>query len=143
MKGNFLCIVLVLFASVAFAVKPNPRLTPGALCSPGNPNFTGYRYAAHVAYCKRNVTHAMKLTIAQAYGGIPESEWPKYEFDHLIPLNAGGSSDIDNVWPQPIDEARAKDKVEMQTYLGLNDGSLDQPRAVQMIWDWVDHHFSD
>ena len=140
MKKLFLLFVLALSVSSAFAVKPDPKLTPGELCTPSNSDFTGYRYAAHVAYCKRNVTQAMKQQIAQAYGGIPESQWSNYEFDHLIPLNAGGDSSIANLWPQPIAEAKEKDKVEQQTYDGLNNGTLTQAQAIQMIWNWIDAH---
>jgi hypothetical protein len=140
MKKIFLLFVMALSVSSAFAVKPDSKLTPGELCTPTNPDFTEFRYPAHIAYCKRNVTRAMKLQIAQAYGGIPESEWSKYEFDHLIPLNAGGDSSIANLWPQPIAEAKEKDAVEQQTYNGLNNGTLTQPQAVQMIWDWIDQH---
>ncbi len=135
-----LALTLALSTASVFATRPDSQLTPGKLCTEADPNFTEYRYAAHVAYCKRNVTHAMKLQVAQAYGGLPESEWHNYEFDHLIPLNAGGNSSVDNLWPQPIVEAKDKDKVEHATYNGLNDGSLTQAQAVQMIWDWVDQH---
>ena len=140
MKKIILLIALTVSFSSAFATKPDPKLTPGELCTPSNKDFTGYRYAAHVAYCKRNVTTAMKLQIAKAYGGIPQSEWSNYEFDHLIPLNAGGDSSIANLWPQPIVEAKDKDKTEQQTYDGLNNGSLTQAQAVQMIWNWIDAH---
>ena len=86
--------------SSAYATKPDSKLTPGELCTPNNSDFAGYRYPAHIAYCKRNVTIAMKLQVAQAYGGISQSDWPKYEFDHLIPLGIGGANSIHNVWPQ-------------------------------------------
>ncbi|MGZ5543765.1 MAG: hypothetical protein ACXWIU_03745 [Limisphaerales bacterium] len=140
MKKTFLLFVIALSVSSAFAVKPDPNLTPGELCTPSNPDFTEYRYPAHIAYCKRNVTEAMKQKIAEAYGGIPRDQWSNYEFDHLIPLNAGGDSSIANLWPQPIAEAKEKDKVEQQTYNGLNNGKLTQAQAVQMIWDWMDQH---
>jgi hypothetical protein len=139
MKKMFFATALVLVSSVSFATQPNRQFTPGALCTPSNPDFTGYRYAAHVAYCKRNVSHQEKLQVAQAYG-VPESEWGNYEFDHLIPLNAGGSSQPENLWPQPLAEAHEKDKVEQQTFDGLNNGSLTQDQAVKMIWDWIAQH---
>ena len=133
-------ITCALWATVAFAVQPNPTLTPGEICTPNNPDFVGYRYAAHVAYCRRNVTQEMKLQIAQEYGGIPQSEWPNYEFDHLIPLNAGGDSSITNLWPQPIAEAHQKDQIEQQVFDGLSSGKLTQDQAVQMIREWIAQH---
>lgn len=40
-----------------------------------------------------------------------------YEFDHLVPLEIGGSSDMRNMWPEPDDHpsphfANSKDIVE-------------------------------
>jgi hypothetical protein len=140
MKKIFMLFALTLSVSSAFAVKPNPTLTPGELCTPSNKDFSGYRYAAHIAYCNRDVTQEMKQQIAQAYGNIPESEWSNYEFDHLIPLNAGGDSSIANLWPQPIAEAKEKDKVEEQCYEGLNNGTLTQAQCIQMIWNWIDQN---
>ncbi len=137
---KILILLLTVVTCQAFAVKPNAKLTPGELCTPANPDFTGYRYAAHLAYCKRNVSHDKKAQVAQLYGGLPESEWPKYEFDHLIPLNSGGDSSVANLWPQPLSEAKDKDVVEQRTFDGLNSGKLTQAQAVQMIWDWVDQH---
>jgi hypothetical protein len=82
--------------------QPDANKTPGVLCTPQDQNFQGYDYPEHIARCNRNVGIQEKQTIAQEYGSIPESEWPQYEFDHLIPLCAGGSDDIGNLWPQPI-----------------------------------------
>lgn len=140
MKGLILSIAIAMAIPQAFAAKPDAKLTPGELCTPTNPDFAGYRYSEHIAYCRRNVSREMKIQIAQAYGGIPESEWPKYEFDHLIPLNAGGDSSITNLWPQPISEAKEKDVLERQIFDGLSSGTLSQAQAVQMVWDWVGQH---
>lgn len=139
LKAPLLLVCLGLFAAQAFAARPDAALTPGELCTPDDADFAGYRYPAHVAYCKRNVTYAEKQAVAKAYG-VPESEWRNYEFDHLIPLNAGGDSHPANIWPQPLNEAKEKDKVELLTYEGLRDGTLSQEQAVQMIWDWVADH---
>ena len=144
MKNAFVSIGfsfgLFLVSTAAVAVQPNAQLTPGSLCTPSDPDFTGFRYAAHVAYCARNVSPAEKAGVAEAYGGIPEANWPQYEFDHLIPLNAGGSNHADNIWPQPLGEAHEKDKVEEATYVGLTNGTLTQEQAVQMIQGWIASH---
>ena len=105
MKKRFFLLILIFSAQSLFATRPNLNQTPGELCNPSNPDFAGYRYQAHVAYCTRNVDHDKKLLVAKAYG-IPESEWKNYEFDHLIPLNSGGDSSVANLWPEPIGEAQ-------------------------------------
>jgi hypothetical protein len=36
--------------------------------------------------------------VGGAYG-IPAAEVSRYDLDHLIPLNAGGASDVRSLWP--------------------------------------------
>ncbi len=139
MKNVILFFSMIIGCSSAMAVQPLKQFTPGKLCSPTDPNFKEYRYASHVAVCARNVSHDEKLQIAKNYG-VPESEWGNYEFDHLIPLNSGGSDDIENLWPQPLAEAHEKDAVEQATFNGLSNGNLTQAQAVQMIMDWIQQH---
>lgn len=128
--------VLSLSLCVANAyVTPIPALTPGMLCSPADPNFIGYRYKAHVAVCRRNVSPEERIQVAMAYN-IPRADWSKYEFDHLIPLNSGGSDSALNLWPQPLFEARIKDYVEQDVFNKLNSGMIDQNGAVTEIFDW-------
>jgi hypothetical protein len=73
--------------------------------------------------------------VAALYG-IPKSDYKLYEWDHYIPLNAGGSDDASNLWPQPLAEAHEKDKVEMQVYNGLASGEIDQDEAIATIRSW-------
>lgn len=131
---------LILISSLAWAVKPDPNKTPGFLCSASDPDFQGYYYSSHVARCKRNVSQGEKDQIAKEYGGIPHADWPKYEFDHLYPLCAGGSDDVRNVWPQPIDEAHLKDAIENKVCLELQAGTTDQAGALKEINDWIAQH---
>jgi hypothetical protein len=114
---------------------PNPEWTPGKMCSASDPDFNGFRYSVHVAHCKRHVTQAEKDAIAVKYG-IAKADYAKYEFDHFIPLSAGGSDGPENIWPQPLDEAKEKDKVEDAVYEGLKAGSMSQAEAEAKIRAW-------
>jgi hypothetical protein len=48
------------------------------------------------------MTATAKRQLMAAYG-IPWSEARGYELDHLVPLCAGGSSDLRNLWPEKND----------------------------------------
>ena len=104
---------------------PDPQLTPGALCTPSDPNFKEYRYAERIPYCNRNVTSAEKDAIAGKYNVAPGT-YSQYEFDHLIPLAAGGSNSPENLWPQPIADAHIKDALEQRIYNQMAAGTLTQ-----------------
>jgi len=114
---------------------PLMSVTPGKLCTDKDLDFDGFRYPSHVAYCRRHITGRMKNTVAMAYG-IPKSDYSKYEFDHYIPLAAGGANDLANLWPQPIEDAKEKDVIEDHVYHGLKSGTMSQAEAVTAIRSW-------
>jgi hypothetical protein len=137
MKGLALSVLLFYsYAGFATVVPPNAVTTPGILCTKDDPNFKGYDYPERVVRCNRNISTAEKFEVAATYGNIPQSEWPNYEFDHLIPLCAGGSNDPKNLWPQPIDEAKKKDVLENQICIEMRAGTLTQAEAVAKIRGW-------
>ena len=138
-KSFFVISVFALSLS-AFATKPNATLTPGVVCTPKDPDFSGFRYKEKIAVCARNISHDEKLRVAQMYENIPESTWKNYEFDHLIPVSAGGSNDIGNLWPQPIIEAHQKDIVEDEIFRGLEAGTMTQAEGIQKMRDWIKAH---
>jgi hypothetical protein len=95
------------------AVLNDLKVTPGAtgtmtvkqLC---DPNFhTG---------TARNVPESMKQKVCAEYGiARVNCTGKKYEIDHLISLELGGSNDEKNLWPQPYfpkPGAKEKDVVE-------------------------------
>lgn len=119
-------------------VFPDTSFTPGRLCATSDPDFKEYRYAEHIPYCNRHVTQQMKQEVAAHYG-VPQSDWPKYEFDHLIPLGVGGNSHVENLWPQPRgnpDGSDDKDKLEDLLFHQMQAGSMKQADAVSQIWAW-------
>ena len=116
--------------------KPNPQLTPGVLCTANDPDFKGYDYPSKIPRCNRKISNLEKTEVAKNYGNIPASQWLNYEFDHFMPLCAGGANSIQNLWPQPIAEAKQKDVIEVQVCTALKAGTLTQDQALQKIQDW-------
>ena len=132
-----LSVALLLISLRGFAVTvPNPEFTPGVLCTTSDPDFEKLDYAENVPRCNRNVATPEKEQVAAEYGNIPKSDWANYEFDHMLPLCAGGSNDIRNLWPQPIAEAKEKDVVENEVCNGMKAGTMTQAEAVQKIHDF-------
>ena len=107
----------------------------GKLCTADNPDFDGFRYPTHLAHCKRHITNALKDRVAKAYG-VPKTDYHLYEFDHYIPLNAGGANAFDNLWPETWDEAKEKDVLELDIYNKLKAGEINQEEAVAMVKQW-------
>ena len=107
----------------------------GKLCTADNPDFDGFRYPVHLAHCRRHLSAALKEQVAAAYG-VPKADYHLYEFDHYIPLNAGGANALDNLWPQTWDEAKQKDVLELDIYNKLKAGSITQQEAVAMVKRW-------
>ncbi len=130
-------VAFLLYAQTSAAItKPNPQMTPGQVCKPSDADFAGFAFPENIARCKRNISTSEKQQVASEYGGIPQTTWGGYEFDHLIPLCAGGSNDISNLWPQPIAEAHLKDRIEDQVCAAMAAGSMTQAQAIQKIRTW-------
>ncbi len=124
-----------LFQSLEVDSLPNPKLTPGDLCTSSDPNFIEYRYPEQIAYCQRNVSSSEKLMVGKSYG-IDPADFPNYEFDHYIPLAIGGSDDLKNLWPQPLSEAQQKDALELALFKKMSAGTITQFDAVAAIKAW-------
>ncbi|MFA5139201.1 MAG: hypothetical protein WC728_08200 [Elusimicrobiota bacterium] len=122
-----------------FNTSPDWSATPGKLCTTSDKDFSEYRYPERIPYCKRNVPKSVKLQVAARYG-VPEDQFSKYQFDHLINLSIGGSNSPDNLWPEPLgsDEANGKDKLEYEVYQQLAAGTITQAEAVRRIYAWFD-----
>ncbi|HEX5268744.1 MAG TPA: hypothetical protein VFW24_18405 [Acidimicrobiales bacterium] len=82
---------------------PDPGCTPGAVdtaVSPGNLRSTICRsgYTASVRP-PESMTEPAKIRSMHAYAAPGRTS--QYEYDHLVPLELGGSSDVRNLWPEP------------------------------------------
>jgi len=128
MLNHVLLLILSLFAHTT-------DITPGCVCTEFDKDFDGFRYPAHIAHCRRNVTKKTRDFVANSYH-INSRDYNKYEFDHLIPLAIGGSNNACNIWPQPLSEAHVKDEVEVKVYLLLKKGKITQRDAIAEMLPW-------
>lgn len=132
--------LLVFAAQLSFAqgnreypMGPNPRLTPGELCS--HPDR--YRYPENIAYCERAVEYEEKEIIFANYRRLGfrlnTSNRSSYKIDHYIPLCAGGSNNKENLWPQHISIANVTDSIEQLGCAKMAAGRLSQRNFVKII----------
>lgn len=101
-------------------------LLPDPACTPGqaNPDMVADIYGgkflvngAEANICAkdfrtgpwRKVSESEKKSACERYGITLGCPGPDYELDHLCSLEFGCSDSIENLWPQPIEQARIKD----------------------------------
>lgn len=98
--------------ALAVILRPDPTLTPGAV----NPALTEKVLCdpSFTTKLVRHVTPAEAASIFKRYG--VDATLDRYEIDHLISLELGGTNDVTNLWPQsyttlPLN-AHVKDELE-------------------------------
>lgn len=125
--------MLALVLAAQLAALPNPILTPGAV----RPYTTAQVCGHDGGLDNRYVSLATKRHVAFDYG-IPESDWPLYEFDHEIAHCLGGDDGVLNIWPQPLQEARLlKDPLEIRLCKMVCAGTVtlrDAQEALRKDW---------
>lgn len=89
------------------------------------------------------MTEPAKYRSMDAYGASGSAG--NYEYDHLVPLELGGSSDVRNLWPEPnagspsqFDSTdsygiNAKDGVEDRLKAGVSEGQVSLSAAQRAI----------
>jgi len=91
----------------------------------------------------RNVSLKERKQVFAEYG-IPYKQSGKYEVDHLISLEIGGSNDISNLWPEPYsikDNARIKDKFENYLHAQVCSGKMALEEAQNEISaNWLEYY---
>ncbi len=89
---------------------PDPACTPGArLPDVGLAQICRRGYTRTV---RTGLTQDTKRAVYAAYGQPHRYNGASGELDHLVPLEAGGSNDPANLWPQPAPASHNKDLVE-------------------------------
>lgn len=133
-------LFLMMFSSSVFAespVRPDPTITPGVI----DPQATIDKICT-VGYTKtvRNVTQKMKKKVFDFYNIDPTSD--KFEVDHLISLELGGSNDLKNLWPESYTttpyNAHDKDVLENKLHDLVCADKLPLVQAqIEIASDWV------
>lgn len=134
----WLTVVLTVVSVSAFGkgypTSPDPQLTPGDVCT--SPD--SYRYQERIAYCKRDVEGNVKWQVIETYNDklgteINRGNRHQFKIDHYIPLCAGGSNDVENLWPQHESVYRVTDPLEGAACEKMKAGRLRQARAIELI----------
>lgn len=116
---------------------PNAKLTPGEI----EPTATVERICVK-GYSKtaRNVPESRKKAVYDLYGVDKTSD--RFEIDHLISIELGGSNSIQNLWPQSYTtlpyNAFKKDALENRLHALVCDKTITLDDAQTMIrTDWI------
>jgi hypothetical protein len=136
---NFIILVILVslapaygFSQRDFPLSPDRSMTPGSLCNLP----TQYRYPERIAYCDRIVDGELKAQIFTNYRkkGFQLAE-PRdhYKIDHFIPLCAGGSNEMKNLWPQHMTIFTVTDEMEGIGCKKLQEGKIRQADLVRVI----------
>ena len=113
---------------------PDPKCTPGsvqsmsvmAICTPG-------WSTAHREY----FTKAQREAAFAKYGVYTTNPAGYGEYDHLIPLELGGSNNADNLWPQKGSIPNFKDPIENALHDAVCSGHASLAAAQKAIaHDW-------
>lgn len=120
------------FAGNAYPRFPDLTITPGSLCH--TPDT--HRYPEQIPYCERALNSFDKELVFMAYRKIGFSlsgERSQYKVDHFIPLCAGGSNEMDNLWPQYYTISKLTDSLEALGCEVLGKGNITQKELVELI----------
>lgn len=85
-------------------------------------------------------TEPIKLRLMREHGYTDSPA--DYELDHFIPLEVGGSSNLSNLWLEPIGEARRKDKDENLAHREVVSAAWTLAQGQQYIRDHWKIHYS-
>lgn len=129
---------------------PDQNCTPGVVdraVTDGNIDTTVCRKGGYTDSVRppSRLTDRAKQQLMAAYG-LSVGDEGKYELDHLVELNAGGASDVRNLWPEPNTLLRFagtafihndKDAVEQYTFHAICQGKVTVSavqRAIAADW---------
>jgi hypothetical protein len=116
-------------------VEPDRRCSPGAIYSGLSVSVlcsTGFHTSSI-----RNVSETERHQVEIEYGLAPRAYGSALEIDHIVPLEAGGSNDIANLYPERAPGFHAKDTLENKVHELVCSGELrlaDAQRSIAADW---------
>ena len=115
---------------------PNFTLTPGATLPVTKEQICVKGYSKSV----RNISSNKKLQVFGEYHIDKRSD--KFEIDHLISLELGGSNNLKNLWPQSYTtkpyNAHLKDRLESHLHVLVCNGTISLKEAQDKISiNWI------
>ena len=120
---------------------PDPACTPGSILTTDASVVCVSGYSSKV----RDVSVSTKEKVFKEYG-ISYANHSKYEVDHLISLELGGSNDISNLWPESHDLTNGsftKDKLENHLHSLVCNGTLTLPQAqYEISTNWIPYYIA-
>lgn len=129
---------LVVFSAIAsdLPIRPDPKLTPGAVLTTNSAVVCQPDYAKSI----RHTSGKLKAFIYHEYG--LDRPHGHFEIDHLISLELGGADVAENLWPQSYDtvpwNAHVKNKLEERLHKLVCSGRLPLEQAQREIAaDWI------
>ena len=108
---------------------PDPKVTPGVVRSMTLKELCGTKWGKD----ERAVTVKMKKEVCEFYGAMNCPKRNVWEVDHLISRELGGKDAADNLWPQPIKQARLKDRLENRLHREVCSGATPLRAAQEAI----------
>jgi hypothetical protein len=136
------CVVLMGAATIALTAAtsqvglPSNSLTPGATRKVTKEQICAPEYVASI----KPVKDSLKEEAFARYGVRLEGSTGEV-LDHLVPVELGGSDDLENLWPQPARgewNATQKDALEQKLRGMVCDGTITLKQAQTAIRkDWV------
>src|SRR5262249_44483453 len=128
----------VALLTIALAAAPNYAPPPGAL----NPQVTQANISTTI--CVRGWTRTIRPPVSYT-GALKRRQMAErhlpgspsdYQEDHLIPLELGGHPmDPKNLWPEPLEQAQRKDRLELALNRAVCAGRMALGVAQQRIKD--------
>jgi hypothetical protein len=140
LKMGIMC-GLIGAAAISVAADTQQSGLPNSFLTPGNTKKVTKEQicAADFAATMKPLTDSKKNEALGRYGVRPDRSSGDV-LDHLVPIELGGSDDLENLWPQPVGgewNAAKKDALEQKLHTMVCDGTItlkDAQSAIRKNW---------